>query len=982
MKTFLQELAEKVYREHPKLDVLTFVFPNRRAALYFRKHLTDMLTKPAFAPQMLTVEDFIASYATERVPEKLELIHRLYKSYFEVVNRQADEPHESFDQFYFWGEMLLRDFNEIDKYMIDARHLFQDLRQQKELDASFDFLTDEQRDFLRSFWASFEENLTANKLKFLNVWNELFAVYTHFRAQLQQAGLAYEGMLHRAVALKIQSGETILPTPGVKPKIIFVGFNALTRAEEVILSSFVDAGCASVYWDMDAYYVNNNTQEAGKFFREYQEHPILKQTFPDSIPANFLRSPESTEVKSIKLFGAAQPVGQAKLMAQLLQEQVRMGINPEETLVVLPDEKLLMPVLHGVAGNINSLNVTMGFPLSSTPMFNLIELLAEMQIKRKGDHFNHRQVLAVLGHPYVVAADAAVVQAKRKEILKHNWVNIPKSFLGADIPLHRLLFQEVKPESESSASTNTSTGAAMIAYLKTIITEIGNLPGLSGFDQEYAYFFLTFLNQLEQVVSDPSSVTRPEKSFQTELKSFLRLFRQLVRAQKIPFSGEPLKGLQIMGVLETRNLDFKNVFVLSLNEGAFPSSGNTGSYIPYNIRRAYQLPTVEHQDAMYAYLFYRVLQRAENIFLFYNSETDVLGQGEMSRYLQQLIFESGLTIEKHVLDNTIQPRPIEPIRIEKDAGVLTQLAKLNEANGNYRSKGISPSALNSYIECRLKFYFSYVERIREADEVEEDLDARVLGTFLHDVMERFYKGIGERKKSKLIEVVDFHDYEITLTQLIDEVFIRTYRLDPGGKVEYEGQRLIVREMVRRFAQRIIELDKAYAPFTIEALEQEGMSCVIKLDGVPGYAVLGGKIDRVDKKDNVIRIVDYKTGKDKLDFKNVASLFERSKSRNKAAFQTLVYALLYKEASLSLGKEEKTPRLVPGLMSRMNLFDEDITFGLKMDNEYVHDVAELLPEFQLRLKELVEEIFDPAISFDQTTETDNCKYCPYREICYR
>ena len=958
MKSFLKELAEQIYKEHPQLDGLTLVFPNRRAALYFQKHLSSLLTKPAFAPKLITIEDFISDFSELKVPDKLELIHRLHRTYQKIMLRGSENRSpEPFDQFYFWGDMLLRDFDEVDKYLVNAEQLFKDLRNQKELDSSFDYLTKEQREFLQSFWLSFEENLTKNKQIFLEVWNKLFLLYKTFKDELRTEGLAYEGMVHRELAESIDS-------KGKKAqdfsKIMFVGFNALTKAEEKIISHYVKQG-SHVYWDGDEYYVNDVRQEAGKFMREYQQHPVLKKTLSSGFTSNF-RQP-----KSLRIFGSAQPIGQTKLMAQVLQEELKKGIVAEDTLIVLPDEKLLMPVLHGISGNVEKLNVTMGFALSNTPLFNLVELLMELQIGIRKDHFSHRQVLAILGHPYVVAADTVSANAKRKEILFHNWVSIPQSFLTTSVELHRLIFRksEVSP----------------LTYLSSIIQEIGKLESITTLDREFAFQFLKLLNRIEEVLQPTSNAqenisTENSKERNKALKSFLRLLRQLVRAQKIPFVGEPLRGLQVMGVLETRNLDFKNVFILSMNEGAFPSFGSKGSYIPFNIRKAYDLPTVEHQDAMYAYLFYRVLQRAENVFLFYNSETDVLGQGEMSRYLQQLIYESGLKIEKEVLHNSIKPESVKPIVIQKDEKVLQALTKSNSDTA--RVRGISPSALNAYIECKLKFYFRYVARIKEPDEVEEDLDARVLGIFLHDVMEAFYKKLYERKKNKSVEAGDFENVDVMIDQLIDEAFTKTYRLEPGKKVEYEGQRLVVKEVVKRIARRILDIDKDYTPFVMEAVEQEGLLYNVKISHAPGYAVVGGKIDRVDRKGNEVRVIDYKTGKDKLDFESVASLFARDEKRNKAAFQTLVYALLYKTTtSLS-----ESTNLVPGLMSRANIFEDTFEFGLKMDKQLVTDVDKILPEFEIELKKLLEDIYNPDGVFDQTTLTETCKFCPYQNICYR
>jgi len=952
MESFLRELAVKLNKENPTWDDVTLVFPNRRAALYFRKHLSEIITQPLFAPTLITIEDFISEMATARVPDKLELVHRLHGSYQQIINA-AGASSEPFDQFYFWGDMLLRDFDEIDKYLVNAEQLFKDLRNQKELDSSFDYLTDEQRKFLREFWSSFDETLNENKKKFIEVWVKLFELYKAFRSQLEGEGLAYEGMLHRRVAEGIKT-ETLRRNP---TEIKFVGFNALTKAEEKILEHFVGLG-SKVYWDGDDYYVNNDRQEAGRFIREYQQHPILRDTLSAGFPSNFRKQ------KSVKLFSSPQPVGQTKLMAQIIDAELKKGMVPEDTLIVLPDEKLLMPVLHGIAGSVEKLNVTMGFSLSNTPLFNLIELLVELQIARREDYFNHRQVLALLGHPYIVAAGAPEANAKRKEILMHNWVRIPESFLATAVPLHRLMFKK--------------SSHIPLSYLSEIISEIGSLESLTDFDREYAIQFIKLLNRMGTVVGNQQSdeeVTAKENN--KSLKSFLRLLKQLVRAEKIPFTGEPLKGLQVMGVLETRNLDFKNVVILSLNEGAFPAFGNKGSYIPYNIRKAYGMPTIEHQDAMYAYLFYRVLQRAENIFLFYNSETDVLGQGEMSRYLQQLIYESGLKLERFALHNSIQPATINPIIIQKDEKILASLAQMNAGNRYFR--GISPSALNTYLECRLKFYFNYIARIKEAREVEEDLDARVLGDFFHKVMERFYKQLAERKKNNLVELGDFDNNEVVFSKLIDQVFSEAYHLEPGKKVIYEGQGFIVREVIWEFITRIIKLDKQRTPFVMEAVELSGLLYNAKIKHAPGFVVLGGTIDRVDRKGDEVRIIDYKTGQDKLEFENIPSLFLRDEKNRKAAFQTMVYALLYKNNRAVSAADAK---IVPGLINRENLFNDSIKFGLTMGKQWVGDASGLLPEFELHLKELLEELFDPAQVFDQTPFTEKCRYCPYQGICYR
>jgi len=947
MESFLKELARKVNVE-PQFEQLTFIFPNRRAALYFRKHLSEVITKPVFAPRLITIEDFIASFSPYQIPDKLELVHKLHGIYNEVIGSHK----ENFDQFYFWGEMLLRDFNEIDKYLVNAEQLFRDLRNQKELDTSFDYLTEDQKKFLLDFWKEFEANITDNKQQFLNVWSKLFNLYQTYRQHLQQQGLAYEGLVHREVAENIVSLSANKYSP---VQLRFVGFNALTKAEEKILCHFVTQGSQMV-WDGDEYYVNNKAQEAGEFFREYQQHQVLKQTFNQEFPSNF-RSP-----KSIKIYGAAQPIGQAKLMGQILQEELGKGLVPEDTLIVLPDEKLLMPVLYGLPQGIEKLNVTMGYSLGNTSFFNLLELLVELQIGKRKEYYSHRQVLSLLSHPYVIASDPGLANSKRKEILRSNWMQIPQGYLASENPLHRLIFGDLTE--------------GLLPYVQHVLKEIGSLESILDLDREFAFQFVKLLNRIQDIIGIQIPDADDRKEFVRSMKSFLRLLRQLARAEKIPFSGEPLKGLQIMGVLETRNLDYKNVFVLSLNEGAFPSFGGKGSYIPFNIRKAYALPTTEHQDAMYAYLFYRMLQRAENVFLFYNTETDQLGQGEKSRYLQQLIFESGLKMESQVLHNSPMPLAVDPIVIEKTAEVQHAIMKLNE--GNTYFKGISPSALAAYLDCKLRFYFKHVARIREPNEVEDELGARELGNFLHKVMEKFYKNLAQRKRIKLVEAGDFTDASQVINKLLDEEFTATYNMEPGKKVEYEGQSVIIQQLVQNFALRILEHDKGMTPFVMEAVEQDGLLHRVKISHAPGFVVLGGKIDRVDRKDNVLRIVDYKTGSDKLDFETVAALFDRnSKKRQKAVFQTLLYAFLYQN-NFPLKADDQ---MLTGIMNREFLFGK-AGFGLEMNKSRVYNVLPLMEEFSVHLTTLLEEIFNPEVAFDQTADPKNCEFCPYKNICYK
>ncbi|MBZ0245335.1 MAG: PD-(D/E)XK nuclease family protein [Cyclobacteriaceae bacterium] len=943
MQPFLKDIAQKIVT-HPNLSKLTLVFPNRRAALFFQKYLSECLTKPAWSPKLISIESFFSSLSDLREPDRLSLIYRLYKVYNEVM--KSEEP---FDRFYFWGDMLLRDFDEVDKYMVNAQLMFRDLSQLKELDESFDFLTEEQREFLKGFWVSFEEKPAGSKEEFLKVWRKLPKVYSEYVKSLKKEKLGYEGMIHKEVAEKVMS-KGVLGKNEKGDQYIFAGFNALTKAEENIISYFVGEG-ANCYWDIDAYYMEDKWQEAGQFFRQYRNHPILSRTF--EVPPNNFKG----AAKEIKLTGVPQRIGQAKLVGQALSENLPPPSEIEKTVIVLPDESMLLPILHSLPPELSDVNVTMGYPLRNTPLFNLLDLLIDLQLQRKGDYFSHRQVTAILAHAYILALEKEEAQKIRYSIISANRVYISQEELIREHTILQDLFQMVEQEKASE-------------YLLGIVKTLGaSFTDNQSFDREYAFHFHQHLSRLHEVLHDSGK--------HPDWRGFQKLFRQIVMSQKIPFTGEPLKGLQVMGVLETRNLDFDNVFVLSLNEGMLPSAARQGSYIPHSIRRAYQLPTHDHQDAMYAYLFYRLQQRAKKISLYYNTEPDIIGNGEMSRFVQQLVYESGLPIAHHVLHNAVQINAIEPVTVEKSTETMELLRKyIKDGSDPEQKRELSPSALNDFIECKLRFYLKHLARLREADEVEEDLDARLFGNLLHDVVYWFYDELAKENKG-IIEKAGYKDWAKRVDRLIDKAFIELYKLDPDKKVTYEGQRIVVRTIVKEFMAKIIERDRGYAPFVIEALEQKFITSIPIGDQ---KVVLGGKIDRVDSKSGTVRIIDYKTGKDELAVESIASLFNREGKRNKAAFQTMLYAYLYY-------KDRKVEaRLTPGLINRKNLFEPSYSFGHPLgrgkDKRTIDDARQYFDEFETLLHETLSDLYNPESPFDQTTNLKTCEWCPYKEICRR
>lgn len=940
MTPFLQQLADDVLAGGTPLEQLTLVFPNRRAGLFFQHYLAQRINRPQWSPKLVSIEEFFREHSDLHEPDRLTLIFELYRVYVRVI--QQEEP---FDKFYFWGDMLLRDFDEVDKYRVNAAFLFKDLSKLKELDETFDYLTDEQKRFLQEFWLHFEDQPSRTKEQFLKLWRKLPQVYTEFVKALKKQGFSYEGLIHREVAEQLEKKP---PKATVAASVVFAGFNALTRAEETLLTEYVKQG-ARIFWDYDAYYVNDTRQEAGTFARLYKQHPVLGKTFPAEWPAHFSRD------RKILLTGVSQRIGQAKLagarvkeiLDQIPLEQRDSQLN--RTVIVLPDEAMLLPVLHSLPDELTSINVTMGFPLRATPLFTLLDLLIEMQVRRKGNLFSYREVSAVLGHAYTLALaekESTLIQA---EMVKKNRVRFPAAELQQLHAVYQLLFAPTE-------------APRAVDYLLELVQYLGaSFADKQSFDREYAFHFYQHLARLKLIFQDSDRWP--------DWRGFQKLFRQVMQSQKIPFTGEPLRGLQIMGVLETRNLDFHNVILLSMNEGSLPAPQRQGSYIPHTLRKAYGLPAHEHQDAMYAYLFYRVLQRAGQVDLLYNTEPDVVGNGEMSRYVQQLLLESGLAIERRVLHNTIHVNRAKPIEIAKTPEVLAQMEKFFSPAG---PRYLSPSSINDFIECGLRFYLKHVAELREADEVEEDIDARTFGNILHDVMAWLYDDW--RIAGEPVTADEFNAAGSRIAELIDRAFRKHDHLKENEPVEYEGQRVVVKEVVDAFVRRILEVDAALAPLTIVQLEKKFEFPLRLADG--RSVRIAGKIDRVDKSGSVLRVIDYKTGKDELKLENIEGLFESDANRNKAAFQTLFYSFLY-------GTIEKPTGLVqPGLYNRKNIFGDEFSFGLLMNKAPLRDATSFWPAFSARLNQTVQDLYDPTQPFRQTPHEKHCEYCAYKALCRR
>ncbi|MCG8476143.1 MAG: PD-(D/E)XK nuclease family protein [Cytophagales bacterium] len=966
MSTFLGDLAQEVIKKHQgHFNELTLVFPNRRAGLFFRRELAQRISQPIWSPRIVSIDDFIKSLSSLKNAHKLKLLFELYEVYSSMAGKK-----ESFDRFYYWGEMLLKDFEDIDKYGGEAAKIFEHLKDQKEIEEAFEYLTEEQVKLIQTFWASFRGSISSHQQEFIDTWRILAKVYSAFQTRLREEGIAYTGMIHQDVVRKIRAGEV----DHSYQRLVFAGFNALTQTEETIISWFLEHVPSEMHWDADEYYFADAKQEAGNFLRMYRQHRVLGKTFPETFKNGF----DPKFRKQISITGVAMEVGQTKLLGKQLQELQRRleesgeRLVPERTAIVIPNEGLLFPVLHALPESFQKLNVTMGYPLSKTSLYQFFEQLADLQLaSRVNGFFHYRQVLALLKHPFLMHANYELASRLSREIVQEN-----KHAVAADWLLREPC------ESFQLVFQRTESIEGFCAYLDSILRhfhEVFSNKELKDptFEQEFVYYFYKELNRLAELVGDNSRLD-------VGLPTFIRLMKQIIRNLRIPFSGEPLNGLQVMGVLETRNLDFENVFILSMNEGSFPAAPSSHSFIPYNLRKGYGLPTFEQHDAIYSYLFYSLIQRAKNVHMLYNTSGNN-GSGEMSRFLHQLLFEynpkAEVKIERRVLSNSIQISEVKPLAV---ASSEYTRQKLRPFLSNEEPRTLTPSALNTFLDCRLKFYFRYAAGLQEPDILLEEVEARSFGNILHSTLEELYKQLMARKKSDEIAATDFEYLKKGVHAAIDSCFQKQFQLNPDQPVAYEGRNIIAREMIYEMALKILAIDAEYAPFRILGLEERiGLDYAFSQNGEKKQVRLGGYVDRIDMKDGVIRMIDYKSGKDnKVISEGIPKLFDRAeKKRNKAALQTLIYAMVYNQSRNS----KKLP-VRPGIFNSKEIFSKDFESELSIKQGRnqpvkVMDARSLEEELQENLNAVLAEMFSEPL-FDQTENRDICAFCPYAEICQR
>lgn len=957
MKPFLYQVASLFYEKWgAEVSRLAFVFPNRRTGLFFQKYLSEVADIPLFSPTILTINDLFIQLSGKQSADRISMLFTLYDIYI----RQSGST-ETFDEFLYWGEMLLNDFDDIDKYMANARMLFSNVTDLREIENDFDFLSDEQIAAIRSFWSSFyPRGDTPNQQQFLAVWQVLYDLYEEFRATLAAEGKGYEGMIFREVVESMERGESPdLPYE----QIVFVGLNALSVSEERFLAQLQKRKIADFYWDYVSDKVTDPDNKASYFVSRN-----LK-----SFPSSMKLPPEEKVKTEIEVIGIPSGIGQAKHVYTLLSDWCKEAeMSSEEALrtaVILPDEHLLIPVLNAIPEQIRRINVTMGYPLAGTPVASLIEYILALQKNvryiDRNPLFYFRDVLPVLNHRYILSTSPEIISSLVKEITENNKIYISHTELGKT-PLLEILFTPV-------------TGVeAFSDYLIKVLEELNKVMSAlsdeeeedapqrtNDLEQEFIFHYFTTVNRMKEVMKDAR--------IEMKIDTFFRLLKRVTDTITIPFHGEPLSGLQIMGVLETRALDFDRLIILSMNEGIFPQRKAANSFIPYNLRRGFGLPTYEHQDSVWAYHFYRLIERASHVSLLYDTRSNGLQTGEVSRFVHQLHYHYEVPMRDKLVVYNVSSSKTPPLAVPKREDIMRRLDAYRKGG----SKAISASAINTYLDCPLKFYFSVVEGIREEEEVSETIESDVFGSILHKVMEELYKPFqGKMVTVDLLKAI--RKDTALLTGAIARAFASEFFKTEVVR-SLTGQNYLIGEMIRKYVEKILERDGKLTPFVYIESERK-INGLISLSDYSEIR-LKGFIDRVDEVRDAIRIIDYKSGSGTTTFSSIESLFNKEeKDRAKAVMQVFMYCWMYAHLTENKGKT-----IQPGIYYVRSLFSDPFDPSVyhrieRGKSEKVEDFSGYAQAFEEGLRGCLDEIFNPEIPFTQTPTGKACSYCPFKGIC--
>ena len=882
MKTFLEYVAEDIINKYgTNLSRTAVVFPNKRAALFLNEHLVRLAGKPIWSPSYITISELFRRHTQLVTGDQIKLICDLYKTYTEVT-----ESDETLDHFYGWGQVMLADFDDIDKNMADANKVFCNLRDLHELD-DVSYLSPEQVETLKLFFSNFSEDKTTElKKRFMKIWSRFGDIYRLYNERLEAQGIAYEGALYRKVATDDSVDFDF-------DRYIFVGFNVLQRVEQLLFSKLQKMGKAKFYWDFDDYYLATkkghvNPSEAGHYIKQYLPYFTNELDTSDAdIYRNFRKA------KRITFASATTEDVQARYVGQWLKEGNRID-DGRKTAVVMCDEALLQSVIHSIPEEVNDINVTTGYPLQQTHFASLLEDIAAQHT----EDYDNKQLL--------------------------EWA----------IAMLKLMAQgHANTNGETTGQDNQLTSEALFRTY-------------------------TVVNRLLELVNNGD--------LDVDRRTMMRLYGEIVRTTSIPFHGEPVVGVQFMGVLETRNLDFEHLLVLSCNEGNMPKGVNDTSFIPYNVRKAHGLTTIDNKVSIYAYYFYRLMQRAEDITIVYNNAADVTSTGEMSRFMLQMLVESGHDIERLALSLPQEAGSTTCQDEKKTKEVMERLHKRfdKQRNPERTTPMFTPSSLNIYQKCPKRFYYRYVAEIIEPEDDADDgkIDAPTFGNIFHDAVQKIYERVIAAYKSHTIQPQ-------TLKQLLaNDAYIKGVVDDIMHPVN--GIQLINASVIITYIKQLLKIDSRLAPFTILGLENVVMKGInVKTAEGQLTTTIGGRIDRMDCvtcADGVrrIRVIDYKTGKN-------------NKKNDGYILQSFIYSLLVDESPImNPEKLEVSPALLYIQHSAGKDFDPTVVY----EKEKVTNVSKFREEFMNIVEQIIAEIFNPEQPFACTDDKTVCTHCPYSNLC--
>ena len=959
MESFLKLVAADLYKHtEGNLAHTAVVFPNKRAGLFFNEYLAQESESPIWSPAYVSISELFRSLSPWEVGDPVKLVCELYK-----IFRRETQSTETLDDFYFWGEMLISDFDDADKNKVDTDKLFSNLQDLRNIMDDYTFIDDEQEEAIRQFFQNFSiERRTALKERFISLWDVLGNIYKGFRESLASQNIAYEGMMYRHVIEHLNVDK--LPYE----KYVFVGFNVLNKVEHTLFTQLKDAGKAVFYWDYDEFYMKENrqavTHEAGEFIRRNL------RDFPSPLSGELFKN--LSKPKEVHYIASSTENAQARYLPQWIRNNLT---TPEkETAVVLCNEALLQPVLHSLPAEVKHVNITMGFPLSQTPVYSFLIALLELHthgFNFKSGRYTFQSVVTLLKHPYTrqLTGQAELLE---KELTRNNRFYPLPGELGKDEFLTRLFTPLSGNLNLCIRLSETLQQVAGIYQANTSGTE--DTDAFNQLYRESLFKAYTTINRFRTLIEEDELTVQSE--------TFRRLLVKVLSATNIPFHGEPAIGMQVMGVLETRNLDFRHLVLLSVNEGQLPKSGGDSSFIPYNLRKAFGMTTIEHKIAVYAYYFYRLLQRAERITLMYNTSSDGLNRGEWSRFMLQFLIEWPHPITRQFLEAGQSPQGTSPITVEKTPDVMRRMQSLFDVRANPKAI-FSPSALNYYLDCPLKFYYRYVAGLSAPDEVSAEIDSATFGSIFHYAAEHIYKDLTTHGKVINKEALEtLLRNEVKLQDYVDTAFKKLFfNVPQNEKPEYNGVQLINSAVIARYLKQLLQNDLRYAPFTFIASEME-VDEPIDIQTPKGVikSRIGGIIDRMDSKDGTLRIVDYKTGGDADTPPHVESLFIPDKKRSNYVFQTFLYAAI-------MCRKQPTMKIAPALLYIHRAATETYSPVIQMGEprkpkEAVEDFSKYEKEYRERLQGLLEEIFNPEKSFTQTEIIEKCTYCDFKALCKR